>query len=238
MGIDLFISTLSVPDAVEPDFGAARRALAAMSDDALAHAATELISWLAETDLTDEEATSVAAVRMKLAEVIDAVEQVVTVGSREVSEIRVPGRRIYVTGGLSHGELPNALMAVFDDFIGTGLASEAGFEELDSEDPRPGVPAMTPDLQLRLVKALAAAKTELATFVLSRVLITETDVRSEIGVLADRLAGQFTAVEQSAAVRWWATIGEPRSPLLSIAQWLSECLVDYARYSGRLHDGD
>lgn len=128
MGMSMPIAALPIPDGVTPAWGALHEALDAMSDEQLAALEHDYLYFLEGEELDAE------SMRARLRQVAATVQGAIEGGSRELNELRVPGWRIYVTGGASWGDPPTELYEHFCDLGETGLAEAAGFLiELDSE---------------------------------------------------------------------------------------------------------
>jgi hypothetical protein len=121
MGLDLCLSWITIDENRQPDWGAARSALAALSNERL-----QELAWKIRGVDYDDEATP-DLIRDALSAAIDPVSVAIATGSRELGVIPVPGWIVYTTGGLSAGDAPTDLFEHIEDLCTTGLATAAGF---------------------------------------------------------------------------------------------------------------
>ena len=122
MSADLIIHTLIVDERREIDFKAARRAIE--------HLGPEDVEDLDEFDCVDPaEPERLQEVREQLYRDLQGLQDAIA-NWIDISELRVRGAIVYISGGMSHGDAPTEVCDVISRLRAVrGVLEAAGFEE-------------------------------------------------------------------------------------------------------------
>ena len=126
MGIDLLLNVIAIAVDQEPDWSRAEHRIASLKIDDLGG----YFAYWAPGEAWEDEANPALLTRTQaeLVENLQEMRAAYTTYHREATAFDYAGRRFFVTGGLSVGEVPTSLYDPISALASVGALEAAGFD--------------------------------------------------------------------------------------------------------------